>query len=278
MKCWCYLVILCFFSCHGQPVMEQPPVEKQIDKKPNLRDNTNYNLCTKTIHVFVALCDNENQGIVPVSKTLGNGQNPNTNLYWGSAYGMKTYFKKSRQWKFISAKPLNDTVLERLIFKHKNTKTFLVVDAYDGKYIKQTTIDFLHASSGQEKDTLQLSGSKPIGINGNAMLLAYIGHDGLMDFILNEKFENTDHRMRDVIILACYSKHYFSQHLQQANVNPLIWSSGLMAPEAYTIHDALSAYLNKEDNKSIQTKAAAAYNKYQKCGLNAAKRLLVTGW
>jgi len=27
----------------------------------------------KTIHVFVALCDNVNQGIVPVSKSLGNG-------------------------------------------------------------------------------------------------------------------------------------------------------------------------------------------------------------
>ena len=28
----------------------------------------------RTIHVFVALCDNVHQGIVPVSKTLGNGE------------------------------------------------------------------------------------------------------------------------------------------------------------------------------------------------------------
>ena len=34
-----------------------------------------------SIHVFVALCDNENQGIVPVNSSLGNGQNSESNLY-----------------------------------------------------------------------------------------------------------------------------------------------------------------------------------------------------
>ncbi len=36
---------------------------------------------TKTIHVFVALCDNEHQGIVPVPKTLGDGKDACNNLY-----------------------------------------------------------------------------------------------------------------------------------------------------------------------------------------------------
>ncbi|HEX6730669.1 MAG TPA: hypothetical protein VF074_11680, partial [Pyrinomonadaceae bacterium] len=39
------------------------------------------------IHVFVALADNVNQGIVPVPPSLGNGDNPATNLYWGAAFG-----------------------------------------------------------------------------------------------------------------------------------------------------------------------------------------------
>lgn len=47
----------------------------------------------KTIHVFVALCDNANQGIVPVPESLGNGQDPKSNLYWGAIYGLKSYFK-----------------------------------------------------------------------------------------------------------------------------------------------------------------------------------------
>lgn len=36
----------------------------------------------RTAHVYVALCDNEHQGIVSVPVTLGNGKDPARNLYW----------------------------------------------------------------------------------------------------------------------------------------------------------------------------------------------------
>src|SRR5262245_13744302 len=52
-------------------------------------------------HVVVALCDNLNQGIVPVPKALGNGQDPARNLYWGARYGVKTYFAKTGGWKQV---------------------------------------------------------------------------------------------------------------------------------------------------------------------------------
>lgn len=38
---------------------------------------------TRVIHVLVALCDNEHQGIVPVSADLGNGDNPAINRIGG---------------------------------------------------------------------------------------------------------------------------------------------------------------------------------------------------
>ena len=37
----------------------------------------------RTVHVFVALADNLHQGIVPVPAKLGNGEDPEHNLYWG---------------------------------------------------------------------------------------------------------------------------------------------------------------------------------------------------
>ena len=58
----------------------------------------------KTIHVFVALCDNRYQGIVPVPAKIGNGQDAATNLYWGAVYGIKTFFNKSSEWKLIEIK------------------------------------------------------------------------------------------------------------------------------------------------------------------------------
>src|SRR6266851_706839 len=57
------------------------------------------------VHVFVALCDNEHQGIVPVSTSLGNGDNPATNLYWGAAFGVKAFLSKSKDWELIADVP-----------------------------------------------------------------------------------------------------------------------------------------------------------------------------
>jgi hypothetical protein len=41
----------------------------------------------KQIRVFVALCDNKTQGIVPVGEKIGNGDDPDSNLYWGCSDG-----------------------------------------------------------------------------------------------------------------------------------------------------------------------------------------------
>ena len=240
-------------------------------------NNIDYDTTIHTAHVLVALCDNKYQGIVPVPSKIGNGQDPANNLYWGAMYGVKSYFKNSKDWKLVKSSKQNSFILERLIFKHKTKDFYLIADAYDGKEIKTTTKDFLSSCSGQEKDTL-LVDNRIIGIKGNANLIGYIGHDGLMDFQLNEEYKNNDKRQRDVIILACYSKRYFAPHLQDDYINPLVWTSHLMAPEAYILHDALTGYLNKESNEKIQHRAATAYAKYQKCSLKAAKNLLITGW
>ena len=53
----------------------------------------------RLVRVFVALADNEHQGIVPVPKALANGNDPGRNLYWGAAYRVKTFFQKRRDWK-----------------------------------------------------------------------------------------------------------------------------------------------------------------------------------
>ncbi|WP_228462859.1 hypothetical protein [Chryseobacterium caseinilyticum] len=248
------------------------PVVNHEDKK-----SVPFTSDTKTIHVFVALCDNKYQGIVPVPEKIGNGQDPDNNLYWGCGFGVRTYFKKSKEWKFLESRKLQSGKLERIIFRHTTKNYYLVADAYDGQFIKNATVDFLNSSAGNEKDTLK-TGKTVIGIGGNANLLAFTGHDGLMDFQLNQTFENTDKQKRDVIILACYSKKYFSPHLQKANVNPLVLTSGLMSPEAYTLHDAISGYLNSETSEQIRSRAAKAYSKYQKCSEKAARNLLVTGW
>ena len=142
----------------------------------------------RTIHVFVALADNDNQGIVPVPAKLGDGQNPKTNLYWGALYGVKTYFKNAPEWTLLkSNKPNNPVILERILFKHKTKQIYLLADAYDGTEIKTCINDFLKASNGQQpikikQDTLSLL------FGGKSKLVSYVGHNGLMEFDAKIKY------------------------------------------------------------------------------------------
>lgn len=268
---WCTLL---FISCHSG-TSQQP--ESQPNTKTQSIPPAAFDSRYQYIHVFVALCDNKYQGIVPVPAGIGNGQSPRTNLYWGCDYGILTWFRKSQEWELVRKYKVDSLRLDRVIFRHNKEKYYLIADAYDGKYIKQCTVDFLESCAGLKKDTIQAM-ETVMGINGNAKLLAYIGHDGLMDFKLNEPFQNTDSIERDAIILACYSKNYFTPHLRSTLAQPLVWTTGLMCPEAYTLHDALSSYIRKQSAETIRSSAAKAYARYQQCSEKAARNLLVTGW
>lgn len=233
---------------------------------------------TKTIHILVALCDNKYQGIVPVPEKIGNGQDPKNNLYWGCGYGVKSFFKKQPEWQLIKEyKNISPYILERIVFKHTSKPIYLVADAYDGKFIEQTTKDLLSFSSGSQKDTLHI-GSYTIPIQGASQLICYTGHDGLMDFSLKDSFVKKDNYKRETIILACYSKSYFKNYIKQTGAIPLLWSTHLMSPEAYTTHAAILGWIEKESPEQIKERAAQAYHKYLKCGIKGARNLLVTGW
>lgn len=230
------------------------------------------------IHVFVALADNVNQGIVPVSASLGNGDNPATNLYWGAAFGVRTFFSRNKDWELLSTtRNPTTTILERCVFRHRRTSILLVADAYRGKEISQTTWDFLEAAGGKPGEKLKI-GNVEFHTGGSADMVAYIGHNGLMDFKLAANPTRRDDRKRRAIILACASKSYFSSALEQSGATPLLWTTNLMAPEAYVLSAAIDGWMRKESDEQIRLRAADAYHKYQKCGVRAARALFATGW
>ena len=189
----------------------------------------------RTIHVFVALADNQHQGIVPVAPVLGNGEDGKHNLYWGSAYGVKTFFSRSAEWARLSCgKNPKPPILERCIFKYRSTDVYLIG--------------------------------------------AFVGHVGLMDVRLPLYSKHKDGTHRDAIVLACASKQFFGDAVRASGAYPLLWTTGLMAPEAYTLKAVLDGWIAGENQQQIRDRAAAAYDKYQKCGLQAAHRLLTSGW
>jgi hypothetical protein len=236
----------------------------------------------RTVHVFVALADNQHQGIVPVPSRLGNGLDPGHNLYWGAAAGVKTFFARSADWALIRCTPNpKSEVLERCVFKRRNTEVYLVADAYRGDEIRQAILDFFDAAAGASPEAIALpSTSRPVTLTarGGSNLVAYVGHDGLMDFQLPFLPRKKNENHRDAIILACASKQYFGEALRAAGAYPLLWTTNLMAPEAYTLKSALDGWTAGESNEQIRERSAVAYDKFQKCGLRGARRLFATGW
>ena len=82
----------------------------------------------KVIHVYVALCDNESQGIAPVPAKIGDGDDPANNLYWGCSEGARPYFSKSKLWKRLSAgkvsKPCDQGWRQGLSEQHRRRRGF----------------------------------------------------------------------------------------------------------------------------------------------------------
>src|SRR5215472_4433214 len=205
----------------------------------------------RTVHIFVALADNAHQGIVPVPAKLGNGDDAERNLYWGSAYGVRTFFVRSHDWKLLaSLKDPKPEVLERCIFKHRSQNVYMVADAYRGIQIKHAIVDFLEAAAGGNAEQVR-AGVEPVRAGGNADVLVYVGHDGLMDFQLTALPQSKNNLARKAIILACLSRSYFVAPLRATGAYPLLWTTGLMAPEAYTLKSALDGWMVNETNQQI---------------------------
>lgn len=237
-------------------------------------------------HVVVALCDNIYQRIVPVPLQLGSGDHPQSNLYWGAMYGVKGFFSRQDRWQAHEVKrPLREHVLDQIAYvtavEHEGENKTLVVfaEAWRGKNIKQSIEYYLSALAGQHPEEIELildGVNTSIEIGSSASVLSYIGHNGLMDFELSSPSSELASSPLS-ITLACKSEEYFRPHFEKLNNHSLLPTTGLMAPEAYTLEAALLAWAAGESGDTIHEASSATYAKYQRAKISWARRLFLTG-
>jgi hypothetical protein len=98
-----------------------------------------------------------------------------------------------------------------------------------------------------------------------------------MEFDVVQPVPDKSARPREAIVLACKSKPYFLPRLEQLKCRSVLLTTGFMAPEAYTLEAAVAGWLADETAENVRDRAARAYDKYQKCGLKAARRLFYAG-
>jgi hypothetical protein len=203
----------------------------------------------RSIGVYVALCDNEHQGIVPVPAAIGNGDDPDRNLYWGAGEGLKGWFDRSKTWKAVSKTdtPSGNDVLRVRTYRLAALNAVLYARAYRGTSIKQCIQDF--------ETAVQL---------GTYDLVVYIGHNGLMDFDLPEPAKSDKQvKVPDCIVLCCRSEKYFKTRLRAAGGRPVLLTTQFMYPGSFILHAVLGDWLAGADLARLREAAGTAYARNQ---------------
>jgi hypothetical protein len=234
----------------------------------------------RVVHVFVALCDNDHQGIVKVSKTLGDGKDPEHNLYWGAGYGVKTFFQRSPDWTEVPVSAPAAPILRRAVFVSKKLAppVYVVADAYDGERMDTALNDFLNAAAGKRTTKITV-GKVTFDAASGADLVAWVGHDALMDLTVKAPVHVPGTVHPDgAIVLACLSQKYFTPPLRAAGVEPLVATTNFMAPEAYSLEAAIRSWGAGEDGKKMRVAAGKAYAQYQKISDGSGIGLFATGF
>lgn len=200
----------------------------------------------RSIRVFVALCDNATQGILPVSARIGDGEKPDANLYWGCDDGLRSVFRRSKQWKAGNSE-LNPTpaILERVTFTHFSGDLTLIGEAYRGREMRQCLADFEACLAA-----------------GDAALVAYIGHNGYMDYT-PEAVAARSPKPPDAVVLCCLSQRYFTPRLEALGARPVLLTQQLMYPGAFLLHDAIEVWRKGGSRSEIRAAAGRSYGKNQ---------------
>ena len=220
---------------------------------------------SKQARIIVSLADNANQGIVPIKPSLGNGQDPKNNLYWGALYGAKTHFKRMPKWSVSSVNSDNSLVLDAFELSHAAFPAAKIrFEAWDGAKQKNAVRAYFQDLRNSES------------LND---LVCFVGHNVLMDLFIEKvpalkttKDENLE-RGRNGAVIACQSAPYFDPHHEKLGVRSYVMTRGLMAPEAYVLEGILAAWLSGQDANMARSEAAKQYAKYQKIPIRNANWL-----
>jgi len=207
-----------------------------------------------TLHVIVALVDNDSQGIVPVPARIGNGNDPAGNLYWGASFGVKSFLSKAPGWRrencVLNVSPI---IMERCSFT-LDQQLNVTADAYRGVNIADAMTQFMQEAATPPQQ-------------GHRQMVLFVGHNGLMDAknaSLVAQFPTHAPHARSAGVLACMSERYFGPALTAAGVQKAVTTFSFMAPEAYVVEAIARVFAANGDETAMRRAAGAAYARYQK--------------
>ena len=231
------------------------------------------------VEVHVPLCDNTI--IACGNKKLGDGDNPDTNLYWSTTPGFGAWFaRRGGGWTRVVARAAGDTgdrdVLALHVYRRelatpaswrkrgapKRVELDIVVHGWRGSAIDRALAAFAVDVSQRGTRDIALPDGTTLAAGGAAQIVAWVGHNRLMDL---ERFEwpAAGDDAQGTIAIACDTAPYLKRELSGPKRVPLLMTSDLLFANAAPLEAAVLAFVAGGGYAQIRSAATEAYAKIQ---------------
>jgi len=249
--------------------------------------------------VYVALCDNDSQGIIPVkNRRICDGDDPARNMYWVGKGALAGVAKKEKWERVSRVEATDEAVMVQRVWKRRMTPggaleeagvtepfdLYVVGLAYRGSRIHDAFVDYLGAVHNDGGSVLETDG-RSLEYGGAGHVVGYVGHDYMMDVMpgssqLGQVLEATrgDSKLdKGVFALACAGDSWIRPFISRENAYLLALNVYLAFPNARTIEGILDGIAAGEDGSQVHRRAAKAFAKGQECGVGWARKALNHG-
>ncbi len=206
---------------------------------------------------------------------ISDGNDPKHNLYWGAGFGMYHGFKNVFRWQLVGEKKDQMAVFKKVfpatafwrqMGVNKPFEMYVVFNLYRSADILHGYHDFAQYLFGKWDQKITLKDGKTIEAGSMSRVVGYVGHmvtDG--DSAIKGVRLSSDVRhngTKGVFITSCLSAPIFSRSVLNHNTYGLLFTTGLLAPEAYVQNALFEALARGSGGNRIIDSVASAYASY----------------
>ena len=227
--------------------------------------------------VHVPLCDNS---IIPCGNArLGDGDNPDTNLYWSTTPGFGAWFaRRGNGWKRVLHQRGDATGSAHLVAIDVYRRTIktpaawrkrgvpasyeldLVIHGWRGTAIDQALAAYASDISGGPARTLVLDDRSTLAAGGAAQLVAWVGHNRLMA-LPPFGWPAASKTIQGTIAIACHTAAYMEAEVSGATRVPLLMTRDFLFANAAPLEATVLAFASGGSYARLRLDAATAYAK-----------------
>ncbi len=228
------------------------------------------------VQVHVPLCDND---VIPCgNKRLGDGDNPSTNLYWATTAGFGKWFARKRSgWTRVldgdGATVADADVLDLLVYRRTvaasqawrdagapaRFEVYVVAQAWRGEAIDRALDRWARDLYGASAQALTLDDGTTIAAGGAAHIVAYVGHNRLMDLDGYAWPADSSDTRKGAVAIACHTDAYMHDDVPAEDRVPLLFTRDFLFASAPPLEGVVLAFAEGGGYRGMRKAAAVKY-------------------